>query len=287
MIHLQQALAFARTEPRFADLAPAQIQPIQGVTNLNNHVYRFTHAGDEFFLRLASESGSNFGIRRSEELAAMQAATAAGIAPPLICARASGDFILAYIRGRHWTKDDFADPRQADRLGRLIQAMHRVQLERGLGVPMMSRLERMHANALRLRAPLPDGIEGILERCRGILAEPGDPTVALNHNDLWANNFLDDGSRLWVVDWEFAGTGNGLHDLNTALLSTGYAGGLKDDFIRACGHDPAGLEERLTRYQHIVHAFEGLWAIVQHGLRGSAEHDYLGMARSHFTGMQA
>lgn len=283
MSHISQAVAFARTHPPLSALDPAQVSPLQGVTSLNNRIFRIAHGGSDYVLRLASANGTAFGIRRDEELAAMRAAAGAGIAPQVVRANDAGDFILAYVHGRHWTHDDYAVPGNLLRLGRLIRALHQVPVPGGLGVPMRARLERMHASAVSLDCQLPEGLPRALDRCLAALATPGGPPPAgLNHNDLWANNVLDDGERLWIVDWEFAGIGDGLHDLNTCLISAGWDDGLKRDFLRACGHDPLGIEERLAAYQPVVHAFEGLWALVQHGLRGSAEHDYRGMAESHF-----
>lgn len=211
----------------------------------------------------------------------MRAAAAAGLAPPLVHMNGRGDFVCRYVHGRHWTREDFARPANVERIGELVRSLHRITIATGLGVTMLARIERMHANAVRLGFAMPDGIGGIIERCRR--RQPvGGRDAMLNHNDLWANNVLDDGQRLWIVDWEFAGTGDGLHDLNTVILSAGYADGLRQDFIRACGHDPGLVEEALVGHQYLVHVFEGLWAIMQHGLRGSTQADYQGMARSHF-----
>ena len=33
------------------------------------------------------------------------------------------------------------------------------------------------------------------------------------HNDLLNANFLEDGERLWIVDWEYAGMGDRFFDL--------------------------------------------------------------------------
>ena len=37
--------------------------------------------------------------------------------------------------------------------------------------------------------------------------------IVFCHNDLLPANFLDDGSRLWVIDWEYAGYNTPLFDL--------------------------------------------------------------------------
>ena len=41
----------------------------------------------------------------------------------------------------------------------------------------------------------------------------GPITLVFGHNDLLAANFIDDGERLWLVDWEYAGFNSPLFDL--------------------------------------------------------------------------
>ena len=37
--------------------------------------------------------------------------------------------------------------------------------------------------------------------------------IVCGHNDLLSANFLDDGSRIWIIDWEYAGYNSPLFDL--------------------------------------------------------------------------
>jgi thiamine kinase-like enzyme len=56
---------------------------------------------------------------------------------------------------------------------------------------------------------LPD----LLERAARLEAAVGPIDVVFGHNDLLAANFMDDGQRLWLVDWEYAGFNSPLFDL--------------------------------------------------------------------------
>ena len=44
-------------------------------------------------------------------------------------------------------------------------------------------------------------------------AAVGPIEVVFGHNDLLAANFIDDGKRLWLLDWEYAGFNSPLFDL--------------------------------------------------------------------------
>jgi thiamine kinase-like enzyme len=56
---------------------------------------------------------------------------------------------------------------------------------------------------------LPD----LLARAAKLEAAVGPIDVVFGHNDLLAANFIDDGKRLWLVDWEYAGFNSPLFDL--------------------------------------------------------------------------
>ena len=41
----------------------------------------------------------------------------------------------------------------------------------------------------------------------------GTIDLCFGHNDLLAGNFIDDGRRLWLIDWDYAGFNSPLFDL--------------------------------------------------------------------------
>jgi len=42
------------------------------------------------------------------------------------------------------------------------------------------------------------------------------------HNDLLAGNFIGDGARVWIVDWEYAGMGDRYFDLANLSINSGF-----------------------------------------------------------------
>ena len=48
----------------------------------------------------------------------------------------------------------------------------------------------------------------------------GTIDLCFGHNDLLAGNFIDDGRRLWLIDWDYAGFNSPLFDL--ANLASNY-----------------------------------------------------------------
>jgi thiamine kinase-like enzyme len=61
--------------------------------------------------------------------------------------------------------------------------------------------------------PLPDAYAGAKELADTIERRLGARPLRPCHNDLLSANFIDDGERLWIVDWEYAGMGDPYFDL--------------------------------------------------------------------------
>ena len=76
--------------------------------------------------------------------------------------------------------------------------------ERGATVP--HEYEQAHENARRIEEAVGDHPEHAAVPC---------------HNDLLAANFLHDGERLWIVDWEYAGMGDRFFDLGNLAVNNG------------------------------------------------------------------
>jgi thiamine kinase-like enzyme len=49
----------------------------------------------------------------------------------------------------------------------------------------------------------------------------GPIELVYGHNDLLAANFIDDGSRLWLIDWDYAGFNSPLFDLANLASNNG------------------------------------------------------------------
>ena len=57
------------------------------------------------------------------------------------------------------------------------------------------------------------------------------------HNDLVAENILDDGQRFWLIDWEYGGWNDGLYDLASLAANLDL--------------EPQAADEMLRRYRRL------------------------------------
>ena len=78
-------------------------------------------------------------------------------------------------------------------------------------------------SAARLKAKLPADIDALLEDARELAHRIGTFRPVLCHNDLLAANLIDDGRRLWLLDWEYAGVGHPVFDLANASANATFS----------------------------------------------------------------
>jgi thiamine kinase-like enzyme len=257
-----------------------QVRPLQGGPSLNNTSWHVTAAGREYVLRVAAAGAvSHLGVRRSEELGAARAAAAAGVGPPLLYAdETAGHTLTPFIPGRHWERTEFCLPRNITRVAQTLRLLHSITGTPGENGSVYRRVERLLENSAALGLSLPPNINDYRRRLKDIEAERASCQLVpsgLNHNDFWANNFLDDGETLWLLDWEFAGRGDGLYDLATAAMAGGLAPEEEARLVGEYGLDPAEGRNSLRQMRWVVLFFEAAWALVMHGLRGpESGYDY-------------
>jgi thiamine kinase-like enzyme len=188
-------------------------QPLPGgLTNMN---FLVEDGGRRYVVRVGGDIAEH-GIVRSIELAASQAAAAAGISP-IIYHHEPGALVMDFVEGTTLTPEAIRDPRNLETLVRLIRHAHRdiPRFFRG-PAPMFwpfqvirdytHTLEDVESHYLPMLIRLLDAAERLE-------AAVGPIELVFGHTDLLAANFIDDGTRLWLVDWDYAGFNSPLFDL--------------------------------------------------------------------------
>lgn len=191
------------------------ISPLQGgMTNRNFLVV--DRLGQRFVVRVGQDLPEH-GVMRFNELSAARAAHAAGISPEVVH-WAEGMLVSRYVPGRTLAP---ADVRGADALVRIVELVHRCHhdLPRFLRGPSLAfwpfQVIRNYLGLLGGAATLPTGIDPAVLSQRAAWLEKalGPVDIVFGHNDLLAANLIDDGDRLWLIDWDYAGFNSPLFDL--------------------------------------------------------------------------
>lgn len=203
-------VALAR-HPATRVLAASPLSVVPG--GLSNRAWRAEHAGGSYFVRLAARDAERLGVDRTSECALLATVAAAGLAPEVItCDPSVRLLVTRFVAGRHWSRADAHEPRNLRRIGETLRRLHALP-----SVPGVHTLD-FRVQAARLEAglvdlgPLDAGVKRTAEAAKSVLAARGS-RVTLCHNDLHHLNVLDDGERLWLVDWEYGGVGDPLFDL--------------------------------------------------------------------------
>src|SRR5690606_41555111 len=86
------------------------------------------------------------------------------------------------------------------------------------------------------------------------------------HCDPLCENFLDTGSRMWIVDWEYAGNNDPMWDLGDVSVEAGF-GPDQDAALMAAyfdGRPPADRVGRMVMYKAMFDLLSTLWGAMQH-----------------------
>jgi thiamine kinase-like enzyme len=193
-----------------------------GMTNRNLLV----RDGSARYVARLGEDIPVHGVLRFNELAASRAAHQAGLSPEVVYAE-PGVMILRHVEGRVLAPEDVRDPARLDALVRLVRRCH-YDVPRFLRGPVLAfnafHVMRNYGAALREGAsPHARLVDDLLSRAAQLEARAGAVDLVFGHNDLLAANIIDDGARLWLIDWDYAGFGSALFDLGGLASNNGFA----------------------------------------------------------------
>ena len=206
-------------------------------------------------------------ILRWHELAASRAAHAAGISPAVLHAE-PGVLVLDLVEGRTFGPAEVRERRNLERIVPLLHRVHR-DLPRHLRGPTLAfwvfHVLRDYAAGLaeaghRLTADLP----GLLARAERLEQAVGPIDLVFGHNDLLAANLIDDGTRLWLVDWDYGGWNSPLFDLGGLASNNELPPEDRDWLLEAYFERP--LDDDLRRRAHAMLTAsllrEAMWSMV-------------------------
>lgn len=268
----------------FAGEGELLIEAQSGAQSLNNSIWVVSRdsgngAPERFAVRLVDPvSGEHLGIDRAEEAAVVRAAAAAGVTPEILYYDTStGTMVTPWIEGaRSPGRADLHEPRVLRRLLEVVRRLHAVTELPGTpggaggSAAVHARIRHLVDRAHRSGLELPPGIDVALRRLDEIEAQSkaAAATPGLNHNDLWENNILDNGDRLYLVDWEFSGLGDGRYDLATISMAGGFDARMDDVLLGEYGLAGPQAVAELEAAKWVVRFFEAVWSLVMQGLKG-------------------
>jgi len=250
-------------------------QPLSGgITNVN---FLVEDAGRKVVVRVGDDIPIH-QVMRFNELAASRAAATAGISPAVRHVE-PGVLVIDFIEGKTLAAEDIRAPGMLPRILPLIARCHH-ELPQFLRGPVLAfwvfhvirdygwtLKEGNSAHALLLPALLE--LAGKLERA------VGEVEVVFGHNDLLPANFIDDGKRLWLIDWDYAGFNSPLFDLGGLASNNQLTAAQEDWMLETYFERPIddGLRRRYQAMKCASLLRETLWSMVSE-LHSEIEFDY-------------
>ena len=259
-----------------------------GITNRN---YLITADGipDRYVIRLAGNDTHLLGISREVEHAATVAAAGVGIGPEVAAfIRPEGYLVTRFIVGEPVSLEQVHQPATLRRVADSIRRIHGGPAIPGLFVPLRI-VEAYMALAIERGVPRPAAWGDAHAVGRRIERALLDAPIELRpcHNDLLNANFIDDGERIRIVDWEYAGMGDPFFDLGNFSVNHGLAA--DEDAILLAAYEGEVRAYRLSRLalMRIVSDFrEAMWGVLQQGI-SSLDVDFVAYADEHFERLLA
>lgn len=256
-----------------------------GITNRN---FLITVAGeaDRYVIRLAGNDTHLLGISREVEHAATVAAAGVGVGPEVVAfIRPEGYLVTRFIVGTPVSLTQVHDPTTLARVADSIRRIHGGPAIPGLFVPLrVVEAYRALAAARGIRDPAAwaDAYATGRRIERAFLDAPFPLQPC--HNDLLNANFIDDGERIRIVDWEYAGMGDPFFDLgNFSInheLSPDEDTALLSAYDRTDAPDPARLA-RLTLMRVVSDFREAMWGVLQQAI-STLDVNFVAYADEHF-----
>ncbi len=252
-----------------------------GLTNQN---LRVTTRDGDYVVRRFRGDPDLLGIDRDAEHANTVAAAQAGVGAPVLDYRPDlGVLVIGFIDGVTYDNASFADPAVVARAGRAVRTLHdgpRFTGRFDMFARQAAYLRTVRAQGLRL-VPGYERHDEAFHRAEAALAVRAEPTVPCN-NDLLAGNFVDDGTKVWLIDYEYSGNNDACFELG----NTSTECDLDDDQVEALvtAYDGRLLRRRLarTRLQALVSAYGwSLWGFIQAGA-SSLDFDFESWGRERF-----
>ncbi|WP_339853716.1 choline/ethanolamine kinase family protein [Roseovarius nubinhibens] len=199
------------------------LSPLEGgITNLN---YLAEDAAGRYAVRVGSDIPEHH-VMRFNELSAMHAAYAAGVAPAVKYAEPSVT-VLDFVDSHTLTAEDVRAPEMLPRIVDLVKRCHRDAPKHLRGPALIfwvfHVIRDYGATLAERQSPHGPLIDELVSLGNSLEEAAGPFDMVFGHNDLLAANLLDDGTRLWLIDYDYAGFNSPLFDLGGLASNNGLS----------------------------------------------------------------
>lgn len=255
------------------------IQPLSG--GLTNTNYRVEVDGTSYFVRVPGASTELLAIDRVNEYHNTRAASQAGIGPRVLYHLPEHNvMVLEFLQGQTMSKETLRQPGMPTRMAQAIKRLNagpRFHSDFNMFRLTEYYLEICRQRGLRIPAGYPERMGAVSEIERAMSLNPLAPVPC--NNDLLAENYIDDGTQLWLIDYEYSGNNDPCFELGNTCQEMQF----DDEQIRevCSGYFGTAMPDKVARMKLNMIMSDvgwGLWAAIQAGI-STIDYDFWSWAQ--------
>jgi len=236
-----------------------------GLTNRN---YKIGCPAGNFVLRLSGEGTEEYIDRKVEEHNAKVAADAGVNAEVVFFDASDGTMVSRYVEGSV-TLDaaGFKDLGAVARAGVAFKRLHDCKTPFETRFDLFEKIDEYLALVAKMGAPVPDGYAEVQAEAEAVRAalESHNLPLAPCHCDPLAENFLDTGERIFIIDYEYGGNNDPMWDLGDLSVEAAFDDHQERIMLEAYfgGQPPAFEVGRMVMYKAMCDLLWTLWGVIQ------------------------
>jgi thiamine kinase-like enzyme len=263
------------------------VEPIAG--GLTNRNYRVEVDGVPHFVRIPGAGTELLAVDRANELHNTRAAAEAGVGARVVRHLSPWNVIvLEWLDARTMSNATFQAPGEPARIAEALRRLHAgPRFRDDFDMVALSRryLGAIDARGIAVPAGYREHLDAVPQIDAALRARPL-PAVPC-HNDLLAENYLDDGERLWIVDYEYSGNNDPTFEIGNTAQELGFDEARLGELVTAYFSEVTPALLARCRLQMIMSDVGWtLWAAIQARI-SHIDYDFWGWAEERWTRAQA
>ncbi len=266
---------------------PRELEDLPG--GLTNRNVKVTTPDGVFVARCSGPGAEDLDIDRDAEHRNTLAAAAAGVGAPVVDFRPDlGLLVIGYLEGVTLTNEDFSREGVVRRVAEGIKKLH--DGPRFVGeFDMFERQRRYRRRCREQGFAVPAGYDDFsaeFEEIQRALAIRQEGTVPCN-NDLLAANFVDDGTQMWLIDYEYSGNNDACFELGNTWTECQLTLDQLEELVTSYYGRPLRNKIARAHLQGVVSQYGwALWGSIQHAV-SPLDFDFEGWGAERYEGAVA
>lgn len=273
--------------PLLAKEPPAKLaaERLGGLTNKN---YKITLPSGRYVLRIPGEKTGDYINRKVEAHNARAAAAAKVNAEVLFFDEADGLMLCRYLDGTTTMSPALFHEREGApaRAALALRQMHRSGQRFEFRFELFSMIDDYLKVLAKLGTESPEGYGDVVREAEAVREALNRHPAALApcHCDPLSENFLDDGNRMWVVDWEYSGMNDPFWDIGDMSVEAGLTEAEDREMMNAyCDNRVSPAQQgRMVIYKAMCDLLWTLWGLIQFANKNPVD-DFWAYANNRFS----